>query len=200
MMGLDLSRLSLACPLEIMKFTLTYEGELPASGNKPKPAHVWEIRRAIHPQIIDLFDTHPVMNEVVADEAVFPSINIHGWLFRPVVRKHLKMICSLDVLFLRKMEHEGLVHQGGDIDNRLKTLFDGLRMPDKGDAVPSAQDVGEQPLATLLESDSLINGFSVRADKLLDCRSTSKHWVKLVIGVQVSVTSVTLRNLSFLGD
>ena len=45
--------------LPIMKFTLTFEGDLPASGNKPKPDAVWRIRKAIHPQLCELFATHP---------------------------------------------------------------------------------------------------------------------------------------------
>ena len=100
---------------------------------------------------------------------------------------------------LRKMEDAGLVHQGGDIDNRVKTLFDGLRMPDKGNEVPE-KEVQFEPMNTLLESDGLITGFSIKADKLLDGDSKSKHWVKLLIEVHVSVTRVTIGNVSFLGD
>jgi hypothetical protein len=195
----ELAALNIAAPFEIMRFSLTYEGDLPASGNKPKPAAVWHIRRSLHPQIADLFLSHPVLSEVVPDQYYFPKINVKGFDFVPVVRRHLKMVCSLNITFLRKMEEFGLVHQGGDIDNRIKTLFDGLRMPDKGDEVPE-HEVGFQPMNTLLESDAMITGYSVKAEKLWGCDLQSKHWVKLLIEAHVTVTKVTLQNVSFLGD
>jgi hypothetical protein len=34
-----------------MKFTLTYEGSLPPSANKPKNKEKWAIRQAFHPQL-----------------------------------------------------------------------------------------------------------------------------------------------------
>jgi hypothetical protein len=37
-----------------MKFTLAYDGELPASGNSPKPEAKWNIRNQIHPQLTEL--------------------------------------------------------------------------------------------------------------------------------------------------
>ena len=52
--------------LSVMKFTLTYEGPLPASGNKPKPAEVWRIRDDFHPQLADLWDNHPALKDVLA--------------------------------------------------------------------------------------------------------------------------------------
>jgi hypothetical protein len=191
--------INIAAPFQLMKFTLTFEGNLPTSGNKPKPEAVWRIRRTLHPQIADLFLTHPVLTEVVPDKAYFPDINVKGFDFTPVVRRRLNMICSLNIIFLRKMEAAGLVHQGGDLDNRIKTLFDGLRMPDKGDEVPE-KEVRFEPMNTLLESDGLITNFSIKADKLLDGESKSKHWVKLLIEAHVSVTRVTMGNVSFLGD
>jgi len=186
-------------PFELMKFTLTYEGELKASGNKPKPSCVWTIRRALHPQIADLFLTHPVLLDVIPEDHYFSPINVKGFGFVPLVRRKLNMVCSIDIVFLRRMEGYGLIHQGGDIDNRLKTLFDGLRMPEKGDEVPE-HEVQVEPMNTLLESDGLISGFSVKADKLLNGESKSKHWVKLLIEVHISVTRVTMGNVSFLGD
>src|SRR6187397_3050423 len=47
----------------------------------------------------------------------------------PLVRKSLDLMCSLDILFLRQEQPGSLILQGGDLDGRIKTLFDGLRMP-----------------------------------------------------------------------
>jgi len=43
----------------------------------------------------------------------------------PLVRNSLGLVCGIRVLFLRR-EPPGRVYQGGDIDGRLKTLFDAL--------------------------------------------------------------------------
>jgi hypothetical protein len=47
-----------------MKFTLTYDGPLPPSANKPKPQAKWDIRQALHPQLKDLWASHPALREV----------------------------------------------------------------------------------------------------------------------------------------
>jgi hypothetical protein len=48
--------------------------------------------------------------------------------FAPLVTKKLDLVAELDVLFLRP-EPPGSVGHGGDIDNRIKTLLDSLRIP-----------------------------------------------------------------------
>lgn len=47
-----------------MKFTLTYDGALPSSGNKPKNDAKWAIRRHFHPQLVDLWAHHPALANV----------------------------------------------------------------------------------------------------------------------------------------
>jgi hypothetical protein len=56
-----------------MKFTLTYEGSLPSSGNKSRPEVKWAIRKAIHPQLKDLWTSHPALR-AVEDNRHFPKI------------------------------------------------------------------------------------------------------------------------------
>lgn len=187
----------------IMKFVLTYEGDLPASGNKPKPSAVWDIRAAIAPQIEELLKTHPTLVEMAKEGVLsefFPPIRVRGNDFVPIVRHGLRTMCRLDILFLRKGEPPGKVYQGGDIDNRIKTLFDGLRMPTKGDPLPPEGANRAWPMRTLLENDDLITGFSVRSERLLSTAPASKHWVSLVIDVDIRISSVTHGNAAFLGD
>ncbi len=47
-----------------VKFTLTYDGSLPASANKPKNREKWEIRKAFDPQLRDLWQSHPALISV----------------------------------------------------------------------------------------------------------------------------------------
>jgi hypothetical protein len=54
-----------------MKFTLTYDGPLPASANKPKAEAKWEIRKHFHPQLEDLFRSHVALQGLAPNDA-FP--------------------------------------------------------------------------------------------------------------------------------
>lgn len=47
-----------------VKFTLTYDGRLPASANKPKNWAKWGIRSALAPQLRDLWKNHPALRNV----------------------------------------------------------------------------------------------------------------------------------------
>ena len=79
-------------------------------------------------------------------------------------------VCSLDILFLR---HEAPGHlvksNGGDIDGRIVTLFDGLRMVDKADELGKFQAPGpdENPFYCLLQDDKSITDLHVTTDRLL---------------------------------
>jgi hypothetical protein len=215
------------CPLELMKFTLTFDGELPSSGNKPKPEHKWQIRHQIHPQLYELWMTHPTLKAISMESAWIPKkgtfsrIEMHhsvspgairpapdhmnlcapikdrGRKFLPLVRDSLALICGLDILFLRKEEPGKLIKQGGDIDNRLKTLFDGLKMPSKDDDLPDDLD---EPFCCLLQEDALISDVAVRTGQLLTKPGSSVHEVRLVIDVTVKVTHVRSYNLALIGD
>src|SRR6202044_293722 len=56
-----------------MKFTLTYDGSLPASANKAKNQAKWDIRAKLHPQLKDLWANHPALVELQRDGRYFPK-------------------------------------------------------------------------------------------------------------------------------
>ena len=155
-----------------MKFSLTYQGDLPATGNQKKPADVAKIRNCLHEQFVDLWDSHVILRELERtarvprmttweeqsgpdpDYSKFEPEEYRGPIpplepghvdlcsplrgdggtfvaYRPLVRKKLGLACALDILFLRQEEPGQLVLQSGDIDGRIKTLFDALRIPSK---------------------------------------------------------------------
>jgi hypothetical protein len=78
-------------------------------------------------------------------------------------------------MFLRQEDPGSLVLQGGDLDGRVKTLFDALRVPDVGvtEKHPQAQD----PTYCLMENDTLISGFQVTTARLLMPETTHAHEV-----------------------
>jgi hypothetical protein len=209
-----------------MKFTLTYDGRLPPSANKPKVKAVWEIRKAFHPQMVDLWSSHPGL--LVAEaERWFPksggfqivghhsqpqpvphrntqtsvdlceTITKYGRQFRPLVRESHLLHCGLKISFLRK-EPPGRVYQGGDLDGRIKTLLDALAMPENKEQV--RKDALAPDLTyCLLEDDSLVSGIQVESERLLTDQDHPKDYVRVNIEVDVRVRYATVYNQSFLG-
>ena len=87
----------------------------------------------------------------------------------------------------------------GDIDNRIKTLFDALKVPSKAD-LDVERPESTEPFFCLLEDDALITNFSVETDRLLGTPSMPANQVHLVIEVTVKVMRITESNVGFLGD
>ena len=215
---------------EIMRFTLTYDGPLPPSGNKPKPQYAWMIRRAVHAQLEDLWQTSEVLKRLLGNTSIPRSggfmwwdyhhsdpddvkdpesddgyINLcepiedHGHNVLPLVRESLATICGLKILMLRQEEPGSLFSQSGDIDNRMKTLLDGLRMPRHKEAWDGQNDIPD-PLYCLLEDDKLITDYSLKTDRLLASNNMDPKDIRLVVEVTIRASIVKSYNLPLLGD
>jgi hypothetical protein len=87
--------------------------------------------------------------------------------FVPLVREELQLLTSIEVLFLRA-DKPGTVLSAGDIDGRIKTLFDALQIPKDEQVAKSTPDADEDPFYVLVEDDSLITHLSVETDRLLE--------------------------------
>ena len=112
----------------------------------------------------------------------------YGGRWVPLVSKIGGFTCELNILFLRRDAPGGLVAHGGDIDNRIKTLIDGLRKPESvSDLGGLPIDDDENPFHVLLEDDRLITALTVTTDRLLvPCEGEEKqHWVELIVGVKI---------------
>jgi hypothetical protein len=141
------------------------------------------------------------------DLAIYPArdgevdlcgpIEINGKKFVSLVRKSLSSVCLLNISFLRQEDPGALILQGGDIDNRIKTLFDALRNPEAGVErnYPQSQDL----TYCLLESDTLISGFEISTGRLLFPQSGHPNEVHLLIEVEVRVLEVGTWNLPLVG-
>jgi hypothetical protein len=219
-----------------MKFTLTFDGELPSTGNgSRKTEKKWEIRKHFAPQLEELWQTHAALRQVKDgfivwprpsqyimseshheyDESIIPSapvtaqrlqagqidlcalIEKNGRSFKPIVRKSFALTCSLDVLFMRK-ESPGKLYQGGDLDNRIKTLLDSFSIPRHKEQMIEDPTIAD-PIYCLIEDDSLITGIAVRTERLLS-RQIPESTVRLVIDVDVRVSNSRFYNAMFLGD
>jgi hypothetical protein len=111
-----------------------------------------------------------------------------GGRFVPLISKAGGFTCSLGILFLRRDNPGYLIASGGDIDNRLKVLFDGLKMPSTVDDLAGFPlEPDENPFFCLLEDDSLITSVSVTTDRLLIPQAADEnlHDVSLIIHATV---------------
>lgn len=127
-----------------------------------------------------------------------------GYRFVPLVSNHLKLTCSLDVLLLWR-DRIMPVGPAGDIDNRLKTLFDALQIPQSCTDVDQPTAIDEY-LFVLLENDNLITDVRVTTDRMLtpyvltpgQGASHPENYVRLVINVKVQPSIVGFDNVAFL--
>ena len=169
--------------------------------------HVLRLRRFIPESGYTLIESHHRGDtpENIQPESFHGEGNIdlceptirNGYQFLPLVRDLLALRCGLKITFLRR-ENPGKIYQGGDVDNRSKTLFDALAVPNDDQIVQG--DNFDSPVYCLLEDDKLISSLSVETHRLLGQPSASDHNVRLLIEVDVRVTNSRLYNQSFLGD
>jgi hypothetical protein len=75
----------------------------------------------------------------------------------------------------------------GDLDGRVKTLIDGLRLPQQLAEVPGGPLEDEDPFFVLLEDDRLIYDFAVTTDRLLVPPEPDEPYrdVVAIIGVHI---------------
>jgi hypothetical protein len=175
----------------LMEFRLLYNGPLPSETNRSHPLDKHRIRRAFHPQLKELWSQHKILRDNT--DVFAQDFERRGFRFIPLVRERLVEICSLDILFLRRDHPGNLIRHGGDIDNRLKVLFDGLRIPESGELPSDAKpEDGEDPFFCLLKDDELITEVKVTTDRLFVPKGPDEgiHDVVLVIHVKAYVAGV----------
>lgn len=158
--------------------------------------YIWAQSHPLHPELeVATRPMRPFHAET--DINLCEPIHKQSRTFFPLVRKPLALTCGLKVLFLRN-EPRGRVFQGGDLDNRIKTLVDALAVPveDTRYDDPSLID----PVFCLLEDDALVSAFDVRSERLLSPTGTQDTEVRLVIEVDVRISSPRGFNVMFGGD
>jgi hypothetical protein len=179
-----------------MEFTLFYDGALPANGSLSDKQR---IRRVIHEQLRVLWQHHHPLNalhDALTDghsDSVVQQVG--SFLCAPLVNTRFGLVAELEMVMLRPEAPGSIVTQGGDIDNRLKTLLDALRMPKVPSEIPTNDTPAEteRPLFCLLEDDNLVTSLAIRTDRLL-VPEHHRH-VRLHIRVVTKHTRSTWENI-----
>lgn len=184
-----------------MEFHLHYRGRLKGNG---KPADKQAIRRHFHGQLKELWSQKPLADYqawlIGLDESPEGPRFLRpqdGFTYVPLVNQRMELIAELEITLLRPEPPGSIITQAGDIDNRLKTLFDALRMPQKAHELPPGETplVGEDPFFCLLEDDNLVSHVTVRTDRLLEPTSDPLE-VVLLIAVKTKITRANFENLA----
>lgn len=203
------------------------QGEARPQQREPLAAHKHRIRRHFHGQMKRLWQTEPFLStyrvtqtDITSrpradtkaywgadpsetrpwDMAIADLYRENGYRFVPLVRDSDYLLCSLDILFLRRDSPGSLIH-AGDIDNRLKTVIDALRKPSSpNELVGLPPEPGEDPFYCLMEDDRQVSQLSVETDVLLDPFAPGadvSSTARLVISVTVRPYYNTMLNAMF---
>ncbi len=177
-----------------MRFTLHYRGPLKANrGPKDKQ----QLRRHFHSQLKCLWEQPPLVDFATwlrpeVEKGEIALVEPTGpFQFAPLVSERIHMLAELDLMILRPGPPGALVGHGGDIDNRVKTLLDALRIPRESTALPSDDKPldGETPFFCLLGDDRLITRLSVDTDTLLE-KTEDPSEVVLTLRVTTRLTRI----------
>jgi len=187
-----------------MKFRLLYEGEIPPR-QKASLEDIQAIRMKLEPQLRALWQFPPLSNsaprllqyKVQNDPHSIDLVETRGNCpFIPIVSKKIDLQCALDITFLRQQAPGQLIGDGGDIDNRLKTLLDALSAPPLSQQDFFRKVVIEpgNAIHCLLQDDSLVIQLAVETDRLLRAAESDFDLVAL-IQVSVTASQLTYANL-----
>ena len=181
-----------------MHFCLHYTGRLKSRDNA-SGKHA--IRECLHPQLAALFKT-PALSQFIGrsrmqDELAEFSRVVGGKTFRFVIGQEFHAVAALNIIVLLPGKGTHLLTNGGDIDNRIKTLLDALRTPAAPGEIPLSDsfDYSDGGMCCLLEDDNLVDRLSVQVYR--DLAPVDERSARCLIEVTTRVTQTVWKNLSF---
>lgn len=180
-----------------MRLTMKYRGKLVAtttSNSRVLEKH--EIRNQFHEQIKAHWDGHSLLKDIdpkkcqVVSKSGTKQFDVQrplksqdgseffwryplgGFNFVPLANHVHEFHCELSIKMYRVSAPGSFIFSGGDVDNRLKTLFDALRMPHEISQFPAEEpanpDEDSWPVFhCLLQDDDMITKLSIESVKLL---------------------------------
>lgn len=183
-----------------MEFCLHYYGKLKSRDNA---AGKHAIRQALHEQVKSLCTSEQfahTFEDDLADKRKTeekPMFIEHGgkryWF---LISEHLATVVDLNITILVPHEVGKIVQNGGDIDNRIKTLFDAMRVPAVESEIPQKDTFDySSGMYCLLQDDKLINRVSIRSYR--DHAPLDGDSVRCLIEVETKITRALWGNLNF---
>lgn len=194
-------------------FTLMYDGPLLASGNDPpvrsesKLKNIWAIRDRLEPQLERVYETSPVFRGAGASATRAAAMYVrqpivrNGFKFGALIRPSMGLGCELDIKMLVNHEPGSVITQAGDLDNRLKTLIDALRVPKDNEFRGRTMTQGDDEFfPCLLEDDAAITKVCIASERWLAAGNRAENEVHLTVGAKITVLVPSFINEPFATD
>jgi len=158
-----------------MELFLKYQGSLKSNADI-KEKH--RLRRHFHPQIKNFIESQKHLKEkkcwqvatfLKNDPNELCAVNQKGdFYFASLISSKTFLLAEVDLTILWH-DLPGQIIGQGDIDNKLKTLFDALSAPPHDSQITGLKpENGEEPFFCLLEDDKLIQNVNIRTHTLLE--------------------------------
>ncbi|MCC8938306.1 hypothetical protein H8A99_17940 [Bradyrhizobium sp. Arg68] len=184
---------------------MLYEGPIPPR-KRATLREIHAIRVGFDPQLRELWKHLPLSSHTKVlrhqHEILSTEIGIletrGNTVFAPLVSKRLDLMCELEITFLRKQAPGQLLGEGGDIDNRIKTLLDALAIPPLAQQKEFGDAESSEPIYCVLQDDSLVTEFSVKTDRLLRT-NREEHDLVAIIQVNITASRLTYANIGIAG-
>ena len=191
--------------VDVMEFKLRYRGALPSGRYQTEAKH--RIRAIFHAQLADLTRdarfrdaASPGLQPAILKGryATFPEgvehqffyVALNGFRFVPFVSRPHLLVAQLEISLGRRESPGDIFHDGGDLDNRLKTLLDALRMPhDPNELRGLPLGDGEERFYCLLEDDSLVTRIEIDTYQLLGPLQDGEQETDVQLDIKVIVES-----------
>lgn len=156
-----------------MDFHLIYRGMLNSNRGVDQKQI---IRRQIHSQLKDLINRPPMhtfRDMLQKNDPRIVQAELRNFKFVPIISESLRHTAELHITLLVRDEPGRAVTRGGDLDNRIKTLLDGLRKPHTENELANGDNPtsDESPFFCLLEDDALVSRLDIYPDRLLNLNS-----------------------------
>lgn len=202
-----------------MEFRLVYHGDLFAENEgrnqnsqwrENRAKHKHKIRKEFHRQLRELWSIHPGLKSYGAVrhystgdksqlEIIASNFEENGFRFVPLATRQNCLLCKVEILMLRPGTPGSVIVNPGDLDNRLKTLFDALKKLNGKDELGGySPDDGETPFFCLLEDDGIITHAAVETDTLLNPTTKNISEVLAIISVTVRPYGGPMASMVFL--
>lgn len=171
---------------------LIYRGSLPAVGSSTRKKEKHDIRRDFHSQIARV--NKKPYSQLFKNSPDYAGKDVKGFKFRPLICEdpfYPRRGCELEIHALSHNPFGSIRQSGGDLDNRLKTLFDALCLPNENQLPTAAvPEQNEDPFWVLLSDDRMITDFHFVQDILRTDPSPDPSYIELIIKVTVKIGDI----------